>query len=173
MESMDLAEYFHSGTDKSKAYLDKWYADEVVPHRCYREYVKRTRSAPEAKRLVTHYSSLSRFIHRSYRVILDGYSQGGEDRLVHDGTGELYDNVEGSASFLVLPQTIASYFTVLAKLTLEYATELSQLDLVPLDEVSDCFSKSLESETIPRRFQPRRWLAERLRDSGAEERDDG
>ena len=130
MESMDLAEYFHSGTDKSKASLDKWYTDKIVPHSRYRDYVKQTRSDQEGDRLAKHYTSLSRFTHRSYRAILDGYSRGGEDRLVHDGTGELYGKVEDSASFLVLPQTIASYYALLASLGLEYATELSQLELV-------------------------------------------
>lgn len=166
MESMDLAAYFHSATDKGKVSLDKWYADEIVAHSQYRDYVKRTQNAEAAKRLAKYYSSLSRFTHRSYRAILDGYSRGGENRLVHDRTAELYGSDEGAVSLLVLPQTIASYYALLANLALEYATEVSELGLATRKEIRDAFATSLESETVPRRFLPRRWLAERLRGSG-------
>jgi hypothetical protein len=167
-ESMDLAVYFHSATDKSRVSLDKWYADEIVPHREYRDYVKRTQSTDAAKQLAKYYSSLSRFTHRSYRAIIDGYSRGGKDRLVHDRTDELYSSNKGASRFLVVPQTIASYYAVLANLTLEYATELSELGLLTQEEIRDAFATSLESETIPRRFLPRRWLANRLRRSASE-----
>jgi len=162
MECMDLAAFFHSGTEKSTRSLEKWYGDEIVPHREYRDYVKRTLGHDAAKCLTRHYSSLSRFTHRSYRAILDGYLRGRGDRLVHDRTGELYGNAEGTASILVLPQTIASYYAVLANLVLDYAGELSELELVSEEDIRMAFASSLESETAPRRFLPRRWLAERL-----------
>lgn len=172
VESMDLAAYFHSATDKSKVSLDKWYADEIVAHSEYRDYVKKTQSAEAAEQLAKHYSSLSRFTHRSYRAILAGYSRGGEDRLVHDRTGELYSTNEGAARLLVLPQTIASYYALLANLALEYATELSELGLANRGEIRDAFATSLESEAIPRRFLPRRWLAERLLSAAADRQDE-
>jgi hypothetical protein len=161
METMDLAAFFHSGTDKSKACLRKWYADEIVPHREYREYVKHSHTAQEAERLAGHYASLSRFTHRSYRAILDGYSCGDENRLVHDRTGELYGSDEGAARFLVLSQTLSSYYAVLANLVLEFAADLSDFGLASPVEVRDAFAKSLEVETVSRRFLPRRWLPER------------
>jgi len=169
MESMDLAAFFYSDTGKSKACLKRWYADKIVPHREYRDYVKQTDSPQEAERIAAHYASLSRFTHRSYRAILDGYSRGGEDRLVHDGTGELYGSMEGAGTFLVLPQTLSSYYAVLANLVLEFSAELSALGLVASDEVRDAFAKSFEAETVPRRFFPRRWLAERLHGSAPQE----
>lgn len=172
MESMDLAAYFQSATDKSKASLQKWYADEIVPHKEYRDYVKRAQSTEAAERLARHYSSLSRFTHRSYRAILDGYSRGGEDRLVHDRSGELYGSHEDARSFLVLPQTIASYYAVLENLALEYATELPELGLVTREEIREAFAASLQSETVSRRFLPRRWLVERLHGSAAERREE-
>ena len=168
MESMDLAAYFHSATEKSKTSLGKWYADEIVPHREYRDYVKKAQGPDVAEQLTKHYASLSRFTHRSYRAILNGYSQGGEDRLVHDRTGELYGSHESAASLLVLPQTISSYYEVLANLALEYATELSELGLVTSEEIREAFATSLESETVSSRFLPRRWFVERLRGSAVE-----
>ncbi|MFO0698483.1 MAG: hypothetical protein U0236_04580 [Nitrospira sp.] len=169
MESMDLAVYFHSETPKSISALQQWYADEIVPHREYRDYVKQTEDIEAAKRLAKHYSSLSRFTHRSYHAILDGYSVGGGDRLIHDRTGELHGNSDSAATFLVLPQTIASYYAGLANLVLDYASELSELGLVSQEEVQAHFEEILEPETVQRRFFPRRWLAERLSRSTAEQ----
>ena len=156
MESMNLAAYFHSKTEESNKALKKWYKDTIVPNREYRDYVKKSQHPDAAKRLSAYYSSLSRFIHRSYRVILDGYSRGERDLLVHDRTGELYGSDEGSASLLVLPQTIASYYVVLANLILGYASELSELELVSKEDVRMAFAESLEFETVPQRFFPRR-----------------
>lgn len=172
MECMDLAAYFHSGTEKSTRSLKKWYGDEIVLHGEYRDYVKRTQGHDVAECLKEHYRSLSRFTHRSYRAILDGYSRGGEERLVHDKTGELYGSAEGTASILVLPQTIANYYAVLANLVLDYASELSELELVREEDIRMAFASSLESEIVPRRFLPRRWLAERLRGQDTKEEDE-
>jgi len=169
-ESMDLAAYFHSATSRSKSFLDKWYADEVVPHREYRDYVRRTRGAEAAEGLRKHYSSLSRFTHRSYHAILNGYSLGKGERLVHDRTGELYGSHGDAANLLVLPQTIASYYAILANLALLYSTELSELGLVSREAIQDAFAASLETETIPRRFFPRRWLAKKLQGSEREKK---
>jgi hypothetical protein len=168
MESMDLAAYFHAATEKSSRSLRKWYNDEIVPHREYRDYVRKSQGSRAAKGLAKHYASLSRFTHRSYRAILDGYLRGDQDRLVHDGTGELYGESSDAGRFLVLPQTIASYYALLANLALEYMTELSDLGLASTDEVRDAFFGSLEKETVPRRFLPRRWLAQRLRQTSRE-----
>jgi hypothetical protein len=165
IESIDLAAYFHSATDKSKASLDKWYADEIVVHKEYRDYVKRTQGAEEAEHLRKHYVSLSRFTHRSYGAILHGYSIGAANRLVHDRSAEIYGTSENGARALVLPQTVASYYAVLANLTMVYAAELSKLGLVRLEEIRNAFAESWEPATVARRFLPRRWLVERLRAS--------
>jgi hypothetical protein len=162
MESMDLASYFHSRTPKSSEALVKWYLDEFVPHREYRDHVRQTVSIEASKNLAKHYKSLSRFTHRSYRVILNGYLSGREERLFHDRKGELLGNSASSTTFLVLPQTIASYYAVLANLVLDYSSVLAELGLVSQEDLQTSFDASLESTTIPRRFLPRQWLAERL-----------
>jgi len=172
MESMDLAAYFHGASDKSKKSLDEWYDDEIVPHREYRNYIRKHQSPDEAKQLAKRYKSLSRFTHRSYRAILEGYSIGGEDRLVHDRTGELFGSYHNAASLLVLPQTIASYYAILANFTLEYASELSELGLVSHTKIREAFAVSLEPETVQRRFSARRWLMERRPGSTAKREDE-
>src|SRR5690606_15584535 len=121
-----LATYFHEA-DTSTPDLEKWYADEIVPHRRYRDHVKIAHSVDAAGQLAKHYRSLSRFAHRSYRAILDGYLRGGEDPLVHDRTSELFGGSKGAAKSLVLPQTIASYYAVLGNLTLEYVAVIAEL----------------------------------------------
>ena len=167
-ESMDLAAYFHSKTLKSISSLQQWYADEIVPHREYRDYVKKKEGIEVSEHLAKHYSSLSHLTHRSYHAVLSGYSRGGEGRLVHDRTSELYGDSENSAVFLVLPQTIASYYAVLANLILYYSSVLSELGLVSQKEIKASFVTCLEKQTIPRRFLPRRWLAKRLEHSKVE-----
>jgi hypothetical protein len=172
METMDLAAYFRSATPESRTSLGKWYADEIVPDRKYRDYVKRTRGAQAAQQLAKYYASLSRFTHRSHRAILDGYSRGGEGRLVHDRRGELYGRDQGAAISLVLPHVIASYYAMLANLALEYTSELAELGLVTQEEIRGAFTESLESETVPRRFLPHRWLVERLQGATAKRQGD-
>lgn len=163
MESMDLAAFFSGASPTSVTGLGNWYEDKIVPHREYRDYVRKTHGREEADRLAKHYSSLSRFTHRSYRAILAGYSRGGGNRLVHDRTAETLGSLSDQASsMLVLPETISSYYAVLANLVLEYSGELGELQLVDVADVEAVFVESLEKETEQRRFMPRRWLAERL-----------
>lgn len=162
METMDLASYFHSASENAKHDLAKWYEDKIIQHSRYRAFVKKSQGDQAEQQLAKHYQSLSRFTHRSYRAILDGYSLSG-DRLVHDRVGELFGEHDEAPTMMVLPQTISSYFAMLANLTLEYAQDLMNLGLVSSQEVVNAFSKSLESATVPRRFTPREWLSDRLR----------
>jgi hypothetical protein len=162
IESMDLAAFFNGATERSWTCLEKWYRDEIVPHREYRDYLRKTEGPEAAERLAKHYGSLSRFTHRSYRAILDGYSRGGGDRLMHDGTGELLGTSKEAPKLLVLPQTISYYYALLANLILVYSAEISKRGLLTEEEVRTDFVENLETETVPRRFLPRRWLAEKL-----------
>jgi hypothetical protein len=156
IESMDLAAYFHSGNQKSVSALRRWYNDKIVPNSEYRDYVKRTQGTEVFMTVGEYYKSLSRFTHRSYRAILDGYSEGSEGRLVHDRTAELFGNSNGSTTFLVLPQTISSYYALLAELIRSYSSHLFELGLASHEEIKSAFDNSLESETVPRRFLERR-----------------
>jgi hypothetical protein len=131
MEAMDLAVFFHSQTKLSIKYLHKWYEDEVVPHRHYRDFVKKSKGLDEARKLSSYYSSLSRFTHRSYRAILDGYSRGVDDWLVHDGSSEVFHDSPKARTDLVLPATISTYFAVLAGLIQEFADDLECLEILP------------------------------------------
>lgn len=161
MESMDLAAYFSEPRDKSKRALARWYENEHVPHREYRDRFRQLHGDPAAKELAAHYHRLSRFTHRSYGAILEGYTLGVGSRLVHDRTDETYREHDRSTRMLVPPQTIAAYYAALASFIVEYAEELVALRLVDSELVRSAFESSLEEETIPRRFTPRRWLLQR------------
>ena len=162
-ETMDLAVFFHSGDAKSDGALKRWYADEIVQHSQYRDFVERTRGEVEKKHLAEHYSKLSRFTHRSYRTILHGYVRGRENRLGHDRSHQL-SRATDDESILVLPQTISMYYAVLASIIIEFTSELPELDLVTPEDVGEAFDNSLELSSAPRRFVPRKWLADRMRE---------
>lgn len=158
IETLDLAAYFHGRTLKSENSLQRWYADKTVAHSDYRDYLKKTQGKEAAEESRRHYQSLSRFVHRSYGVIMDGYSVGGEDKLVHDSTGLLFGESENSETALVLPETIAAYYATLANLILIFSDEIVRRRLVIYSDLEKASSESLEAETVPRRFMPREWL---------------
>jgi len=161
MESMDLAAYFSEHQAKNQEALARWYENEYVAHREYRDRFRQLHGEPAAKALAAHYHRLSRFTHRSYSVILEGYTVGGESRLVHDRTDETYGPRDNSTLMLVPPQTIAAYYAALSSFILEYAEELIFFDLADSERVRTAFETSLEAETVPRRFTPRRWILQR------------
>jgi len=162
-ETMDLAAYFAGDDPKARSSLKRWYLNEVIAHSEYRDYVERTQGEAEKEDLKRHYSSLSHFTHRTYRVILAGYLRARGDRLAHDGSAELYR--ENPEHTLVLPQTISAYYAALSNVTLEFLAVLPVLGLVTSEAIREAFANSVESEFVPRRFMPARWLAERMRES--------
>jgi hypothetical protein len=173
VESLDLASYFFSQTKGSPQNLQKWYANEIVDHNNFRQFLKKTKGLEASEFRRSFYRTLSKFTHRSYAAILDGYSQGSEDLLVHDATGVLFGSHERAATILVLPATIASYYALLAQLIRFFAEELVQKGRVTEAEVSMAFKESLEPESVPRRFMPRQWFLEHARSQGNHETDEG
>lgn len=144
IETLDLAAYFYSSTKDSKKNLKKWYHDTVIPHRVYRDYIRKTKGVKIAEKRKNLYSSLSRFTHRTYRALLDGYGLGKNDMLWHDR----YKNTE----FLVLPQTIAAYYALLSHLIIEFLEEVFTRKLLNENEIKNIIRDSLEVKTTPRCF---------------------
>jgi hypothetical protein len=114
VETLDLAAYFSSDSDKSRANLEKWFDDKIILHRVYRDYIQKTIGAGAAKERAEFYSQLSKFSHRSYRALQKGYSRGAGDMMVYEGYHETMN---------VLPHTIAAYYSILAGLILEFCNE--------------------------------------------------
>jgi hypothetical protein len=171
LESMDLAAYFSVRDKKSGKAMAKWYHNEYVAHSEYRNYFRKIHGEPAAKGLAVLYKRLSRFTHRSYSAILEGYTLGRGSRLVHDRSNETFkDFGRRSVRILVPPQTDAAYYAALAGFITEYAEELTVLGLVDVELIRAAFSSCLETETVPRRFTPRSWI---LRQQLAEKSDSG
>jgi hypothetical protein len=163
VETLDLAAYFASRCQESNRNLEKWYQDEVIPHRVYREFVKKTEDEDffeEKKRI---YSNLSKFTHRTYRAICDGYILASEDRLAHDAvTMTLSERNEQAETFLVTPEIISAYFANLASLILVFSNEVHKRGTLSEQEVSGAMARALESDIVRRRYVPRRLLKQRI-----------
>ncbi|MXW77788.1 MAG: hypothetical protein F4Z57_02135 [Gemmatimonadetes bacterium] len=162
-EVLDLATYFHAQgeTENGAKQLKKWYRDEFIEHKVYRNWIE-VRDGPTArKRETDKYRSLSRFTHRSYRTLLHGYSVGVGDRLVHDATAELYGESAGSRTMLVLPHTMALYFSALAQSILRFVTDVGDLALATPEALNRAMQDSLEPESEPWRFTTPQEIYER------------
>ena len=146
LESLNLAAYFHSEVDSSKKNLQLWYAGEFIPHRIYREYIKDHFGESARKTSVEFYNDLSKFTHRNYYVLLYGYVLGAEDRISYDGYLE--------SDILILPHTIAMYYAMLSQFIFIASDELQLRGLISQKEIDEIWERSLESETVPRRFKP-------------------
>ena len=149
-EVLDLATYFHAQGDGAKQ-LTAWYQDEIIAHRVYRNWIK-TRDKSTAERETDKHRLLSRLTHRSYHVLLYGYSLGKGDRLVHDATTELFGKSADSRTMLVLPHTMALYFSFLAQSILRFVIDVGDLELVATEALNRAMRDSLEPESEPWRF---------------------
>ena len=56
-EAMDLAAYFYSNTEESNNDLSKWFLDEVVPHRRYRNFMKKKYGKEVEEKIKSKYHS--------------------------------------------------------------------------------------------------------------------
>lgn len=162
-EVLDLAMYFHAQgeTEDGARQLTAWYRDEIIGHKVYRDWIKARDGSTVSKHEADKYRSLSRYTHRSYRTLLHGYSVGEGDRLVHDATAELYGESADSRTMLVLPQTIALYFSTLAQSILRFVTVVGALALAAPEALNRTMRDSLEPESEPWRFTTPKEIYER------------
>lgn len=137
-EVLDLTMYFHEQgrTKKGERRLKAWYRDEIIGHKVYRGWIKKRDGSDADDREAAKYSTLSRFTHRSYGILLYGYSLGEGGRLVHDATGELFGNGADSRTMLVLPQTLAMYYAILAQSILAFVKVVGDLALIDPETVN-------------------------------------
>lgn len=143
VETIDLLRLLHSGTAKAEKTLQRWYANETVQHVVSREYIEEIEGSEVAFRRRDYYIQLSKFTHRTYRALLQSFSLGREDMLVHDSR---------SMRMLVLPQTIASGLAILADLIIQASRCLEQLGPLTSEGVSRAWLVAMELHTVPRRF---------------------
>ena len=147
VETMDASFYFFHGGEKARTNLAKWYENEVIPHRVFREFIKTHHGNEQFERLRSAYSDFSKYTHRTYRALLMSYILASEDKLAYDG-------FRRSDSDYVLPHVVSFSYAVIAMLIkrfVEFATATEQFSQ---DQARVLWAKCLEPETVPRRFGP-------------------
>ena len=85
VETMDASFYFFHGGKEAHANLAKWYNNEVIPHRVFREFLKSHHGNENFEHLRTTYNDFSKYTHRTYRALLMSYIHASEDKLAYDG----------------------------------------------------------------------------------------
>ena len=160
IETLDLAAYFHAEIPAGTRHLENWYNNEVIPHRVYRDYLQESGDEAAAADRRKMYGTFSRFTHRTYKALLEGYTLGAEDRLVHDSISLNYGRDTKSNDLLVARQTTAAYYATIAEFILLFAGELASRGVVEMADVNEAIKQSLEPDTAPRRFRPVRAVLE-------------
>jgi len=147
VETLDLSIYLTHGGQQAQDTLEKWYKNEVIPHRRYRNYVKNRKGDEESEKLATFYSELSKYTHRTYKAITRSYIRGTNENLYYDG---FRDNDD-----LVTAQIISFSYAVLAMLINRFVDISVETNQLEQSKVSEIWNNSLEKETVPRRFGQR------------------
>lgn len=144
METLDLGAFFSSDIAESNKELQNWYNDEIIPHRKYRDFIKKTEGVEKAENIKQQYGMLSKITHRTYRTLAYSYLLGRDEFLAYDGNAK--------TNILVLPQTIAMYYALLANYILITSDEIKNRGLVEKNVIENIWRNSLEKKTIPRHF---------------------
>lgn len=144
VETVDMSAYFYFAGKDVQTDLGKWYENEVIPHRRFREFIKKSHGDEEAGNLGSLYGDLSKYTHRTYKAISTSYSLGRHDLLIYDSFRE--------SDLLVLPHIISFCYALIAALVkrfMDVAQRTNQIEKVAVDRI---WEESLEEETVPRRF---------------------
>ena len=145
VETLDASYYFALAGDASLKNLRKWYDNEVISHRVFRDFVQKHHGPEEAQHLRNLYSDLSKYTHRTFRALSMSYLLG------HNETA-IYDGFRPKERMYVLPHVVSFAYAMLAGLIkrfVQFAVDTGQLSKEL--EVA-LWERCLEAETVPRRF---------------------
>lgn len=145
IETMDASFYFAHGGNETLANLAKWYKDEVIPHRIFREFIKSRHGNEKFERLKTTYTSFSKYTHRTYRALLKSYILAADDKLAYDG-------FRYSEFGSVLPHVVSFAYAVIAMLIKRFIEFANVTERISDDQVQTLWNTCLEPDTVPRRF---------------------
>jgi hypothetical protein len=120
-ESIELAEYFATNSTEASDDLQKWYRNEVVMHRQYRQHIRKILGHHAAQEKAAIFHNLSMATHHSYRHLLNSYIRATGGLLLYDS--------HLKSEVLVLPQTISQYMAVLGQLIRKYGASLARSGL--------------------------------------------
>jgi hypothetical protein len=145
IETMDASFYFFQCGEKASANLAKWYDNEVIPHRVFREFIKSHHGNQQFEVLRSTYSDFSKYTHRTYKALLMSYILASEDKLAYDGFRRLDPDY-------VLPHVVSFSYAVIAMLTKRFVDFSTATEQLSKNQANALWEKCLESETVPRRF---------------------
>lgn len=145
VETLDGSYYFALAGEAASKNLQKWYENEVISHRVFREFVQRHHGPAEAEHLRNLYSDLSKYTHRTFRALSMSY-------LLGHGETAVYDGFRPKTRTYVLPHVVSFAYAMLAGLIkrfVRFAVDTGQLSQAAETEL---WTVCLETETVPRRF---------------------
>lgn len=145
VETLDASFYFFHGGKESVANLAKWYKNEVIPHRVFREFIKTHHGSEQFERLRATYRDFSKYTHRTYRALLMSYMLAAGDRLAYDGFRRRDPDY-------VLPHVVSFSYAVIAMLIKRFVDFAIATGRLSDRQANDLWTKCLEPETVPRRF---------------------
>lgn len=161
VETLNIAAYFHSNTNEAKKDLLKWFDDEIISHRTYRDYILKEKGKQEAEKSRDYYRVISKFTHRTYKILLYGYVKGRNEFIAYDGFKD--------SDILILPQTISMYYAILADFIKFFSDETTNRGLLSTSKVTEIWKESIELEFVQRRFITSKEIFERYKKNQSSE----
>jgi hypothetical protein len=139
LETVHLVEYFNSKTEKAEKSLLKWFDDDLIMHREYREFITKRYGKDESEIKKIQHRIFSKFTHRSYKILLYGYALDSHGRIIYDENW-------------ILPQSVSMYYAFLGSFGHLIIDNLKQCGVLTSKEVTDIWESSMEKEQIPRGY---------------------
>jgi hypothetical protein len=139
LETVHLVEYFNSKTEKAENSLKKWFDDEIIMDREFRDFVKKRDGEVISEVMKIQHRTFSKFTHRSYNILLYGYILGRNDRLFYDKDCEL-------------PQSAAMYYALLGQFGQLIKSNLGKYGDLTTEIVDQTWNDSMEKEQMPRGY---------------------
>ena len=142
VETLDASLYFSQAGTHAHGKLVKWYANEVIPHRIFRDFIKKHQGDDKFERLRSVYNDFSKYTHRTYRALLMSYMLGKDDNLAYDGFRTDTD--------YALPHVISFSYAIIAMLIKRFMEFAIITEQITQAQAENIWGNCLESETIPR-----------------------
>lgn len=141
IETIDCATYFHVSPPKSEKMLKDWYNNESPRHREIRDWMN-TQKIGVLNELIEEYKAMSKFTHRTYRVLAYNYILGTDNILSY----------EGEYSYSMIPHPVALCCTLLANYIKLFANSMISCSLIDTNEMASIWERVIEKEPIKRRY---------------------
>lgn len=145
VETLDASYYFALAGDAAEINIKKWYQNEVISHRIFRDFVRQHHSPEKAENLRGLYTDLSKYTHRTFRTLGMSYILGRGDTAIYDG-------FRNNDNFNVLPHVLSFSYAILAGLIKRFVRYAVDTKQISTNEEIALWAASLEKESVPRRF---------------------